>query len=169
MFCARIDCECLILLSLLLSPCRKTAMHSDCSNGSRSKGSSSAEASIGKAMASRRKASVSGSAVETTCSHFGSATLVIAAEGQRAGSGNGSGIIPMPPPSWGMGREEQRPAPKDKLSANADMAYGAGTSIDVTKPSERGVMRGSLHPREGPFAGPTHRSSPTASVFRSGR
>ena len=152
-------------------------MHSDVASrsGGSSKlgdGSSSGRAvaaSIGEAKALRRVKRDCGSAVVTTYSHFGSAGHVKAAEGQRTESGHSSGMIPMPPLSWETGREEQRPAPKDRLSADADMAYGAGTSREVTKPSERKVMRDSLHTRDGQFQGLTQvisrKSSPNVAKF----
>ena len=132
-------------------------MHSDAVIGSSgSVNVISSAASTGKAKALRRDKRDCGSAVVTTYSHLGSAGHVKAAEGQRTESEYSSGMIPMPPLSWETGREEQRPAPKDRLSADADMAYGAGTSREVMKPSERKVMMDSLHTRDGQFQGLTH-------------
>ena len=137
-------------------------MHSDYhSDGCPGDGSQAfaVAASIGSGLAARsRDADVRGSAVEATCSLFGNASLVIAAEGQRAESVGGShgGIVPMPPLSWRTGGEELSSAPRDRLSAAADMAQGAETSRDAVKPSERQVMRGVLNGGS-EFRSPTQR------------
>ena len=131
-------------------------MHSDFrSSGCPSNGSQACAvaASIGSCQVARsRIADVSGSAVEATCSLFGNASLVIAAEGQLAESVGGSqgGTIPMPPLSWRTGGEESSSAPRGRLSAAADMAQGAETSSTVVKPSERQVTRGEyIEPHRG--------------------
>ena len=120
----------------------------DCSNrhSSESIGSPAfaVASSTGSGWEARRKAEVRGSAVEATSSPFGNSSLVIAAEGQRADTvgGNDGGTIPMPRLSWRVKGEGRSSAPRDTLSAAADMAQGAETSSAVVKPSERHVMRG---------------------------
>ena len=136
-------------------------MHSDVSSGSSRFGNSEAcavAASIGNATAARqRRTGVRGSAVEATCSHFGSAGLVMAAEGQRTESVGGyrGSTIPMLPLSWETDGEDLSTAPGDILPAAAGMASGAVTSmINAMKPSERQVMRGD-EGGDTAFSGPT--------------
>ena len=142
------------------------AMHSDVSSGSVFGNSEACAvaASIGNATAARqRRTGVSGSAVEATCSHFGSAGLVMAAEEQLTESASGyrGSTIPMLPLSWVTDGEDLSTAPGDRLSAAAGMASGAVTSMtNAVKPSERQVMRGD-------DGGNTAFSGPTQVISRS--